>query len=322
MTPELSPQFPMGGFSFGTMRRARKILAPAALNWKPPVLSHAVGYRVDEPAIPTHGGSQTNWRSAVDISRMALGGKVAIVTGASSGIGRAIASLFAAEGARVVVAARRRELLDGLVLEIERAGGAACALAGNVSDESFARALVDEAKSRFGGLDIAVNNAGVLGPMAATPAVTREAWDETMATNLTSAFLGAKYQIPAMLERGAGSLIFVSSFVGYTAAMPGAATYAASKAGQIGLMKALAVEYGPHGIRVNALLPGGTQTAAADAMADTDAMKAFVRNMHALKRIAAPEEQARAALFLASDAATFVTGSAMLVDGGVSINKT
>jgi NAD(P)-dependent dehydrogenase (short-subunit alcohol dehydrogenase family) len=135
----------------------------------------------------------------VNNSRMALNGKVAIVTGASSGIGRAIALLFASEGARVVVAARRRELLDGLVHEIETTGGAACALAGDVSDESFARALVNEAKSRFGGLDVAVNNAGVIGPMAATPEVTREAWDQTMATNLTSAFLGAKYQIPAML---------------------------------------------------------------------------------------------------------------------------
>jgi NAD(P)-dependent dehydrogenase (short-subunit alcohol dehydrogenase family) len=253
---------------------------------------------------------------------MTLDGKTAIVTGASSGIGRAIARLFAAEGARVVVAARRRELLAGLVQEVEAAGGTACALAGDVSDESFARALVDEATSRYGGLDIAVNNAGVLGPMAPTPDVTREAWDQTMAINLTSAFLAAKHQIPAMLARGAGSLIFVSSFVGYTAAMPGAATYAASKAGQIGLMKALAVEYGPRKIRVNALLPGGTQTAAADTMANTEEMKAFVRNMHALKRIAEPDEQARAALFLASDAASFVTGTAMLVDGGVSINKT
>jgi NAD(P)-dependent dehydrogenase (short-subunit alcohol dehydrogenase family) len=258
----------------------------------------------------------------MDTSTMALNGKVAIVTGASSGIGRAIALLFAREGARVVVTARRQELLDGLVQEIETAGGSACALPGDVTDEAFARALVEQAKSRFGGLDIAVNNAGVLGPMGATPEVTREAWDATMATNLTSAFLGAKYQIPAMLARGKGSLIFVSSFVGNTVAMPGAATYAASKAGQIGLMKALAVEYGPQGIRVNALLPGGTQTAAADAMADTEEMKAFVRNMHALKRIATPEEQARAALFLASDAAAFITGSAMLVDGGVSINKT
>jgi NAD(P)-dependent dehydrogenase (short-subunit alcohol dehydrogenase family) len=251
-----------------------------------------------------------------------LDGKVAIVTGASSGIGRAIAALFAAEGAHVVVAARRRERLDSLVDAIEGAGGTACAIAGDIADEAHAAELVDTATARYGGVDIAVNNAGSIGPMSATPEVTRQAWDETIAVNLTGAFLGAKHQIPAMLARGGGSLIFVSSFVGHTAAMPQAATYAASKAGQIGLMKALAVEYGPHGIRVNALLPGGTQTAAADAMATTDDMKAFVRNMHALKRIAAPDEQARAALFLASDAASFVTGSAMLVDGGVSINKT
>ena len=254
--------------------------------------------------------------------KLSLVGKVAIITGASSGIGRAVATLFAAEGARLVVAARRRDVLDALVHEIEADGGTACALSGDVSEESFARALVDEAKSRFGGLDIAVNNAAALGPMGATPDVTRAAWDDTMAVNLTGAFLGAKYQIPAMLERGAGSLIFVSSFVGYTVAMPGSAAYAASKAGIIGLMKSLAVEYGPQGIRINALLPGGTQTPMADAMINTDEMKAFVRNMHALKRTAQPIEQARAALFLASDAASFMTGSAMLVDGGVSINKT
>jgi NAD(P)-dependent dehydrogenase (short-subunit alcohol dehydrogenase family) len=253
---------------------------------------------------------------------MALENKVAIVTGASSGIGRAIARLFAEEGARVVVAARRGELLDSLVGEIMASGGTAFAVAGDVTDESHAQDLVDTATARFGGLDIAVNNAGVLGPLMPTTSVSRNAWDDTMATNLTSAFLGAKYQLPALLERGAGSLIFVGSFVGYTAAMPEAATYAASKAGLMGLMKALAVEYGPRGIRVNALLPGGTQTAAADTMADTEEMKSFVRNMHALKRIAQPEEQARAALFLASEASSFMTGSAMLVDGGVSINKT
>jgi NAD(P)-dependent dehydrogenase (short-subunit alcohol dehydrogenase family) len=251
-----------------------------------------------------------------------LDGKVAIITGASSGIGRAIALLFAARGARLIVAARRRELLNGLVDEIEAAGGATCALAGDVADESYAQALVAEAKSRYGGLDIAVNNAGTMGPMGPTPEVARRAWDDTMAVNLTSGFLAAKYQIPAMLERGAGSLIFVSSFVGYTAGMPEVAAYAASKAGLIGLMKSLAVEYGPKGVRVNALLPGGTQTAMADEMINTDDMKAFVVNMHALKRTAKPDEQARAALFLASDAASFVTGSAMLVDGGVSINRT
>jgi NAD(P)-dependent dehydrogenase (short-subunit alcohol dehydrogenase family) len=170
---------------------------------------------------------------------------------------------------RVVVAARRRALLDGLVAEMGAAGGAASAFPGDVSDEAFVRDLVEQTKSRFGGLDIAVNNAGVLGPMGPTPDVSGEAWNTTMATNMTSPFLGAKYQIPAMLARGKGSLIFVSSFVDPTAAMPGAATYAASKAGQIGLMKALAVEFGSQGTCVNALLPGGSQTAAAGAMADT-----------------------------------------------------
>lgn len=252
----------------------------------------------------------------------ALRGKVAIVTGASSGIGAAIARLFATEGAKVVIGARRREKLEALVHDIAAQGGDAVALAGTVVDESYARALVDAARSAFGGLDIAVNNAGTLGPMGATPQVTRAQWDDALETNLTGAFLAAKHQIPAILERGGGTVIFVSSFVGYTAAMPGVAAYAASKAGMIGLMKSLAVEYGPQGIRVNALLPGGTQTPMADEMIDTEDMRAFVRNMHALKRIASPEEQARAALFLASDAASFVTGSAMLSDGGVSINRT
>lgn len=251
-----------------------------------------------------------------------LNDKVAIVTGASSGIGRAIALLFASEGARVVVGARRLDKLEALADDIRTSGGTALALAGDVADEAYAAALVGAAQSRFGGLDIAVNNAGALGPMGATQDVTRAAWSHALAVNLTGAFLAAKHQIPAMLKHGAGSLIFVSSFVGYTAAMPGVAAYAAGKAGMIGLMKSLAVEYGPQGIRVNALLPGGTQTPMADEMIRTDDMRAFVRNMHALKRIAAPEEQARAALFLASDAASFITGSAMLSDGGVSINRT
>ncbi len=256
------------------------------------------------------------------ISRGVLDGKVAIVTGASSGIGRAVACLFAAEAAKLVITARGREKLDAVAREIEAAGGTAVALPGDVAEEHHARALVEEATDRFGGLDIAINNAAAMGPIGATPEISTGDWNATLATNLTGGFLAAKYQIPAMLARGAGSLIFVASFVGYTAAMPGIAAYAASKAGLIGLMKSLAVEFGPRGLRVNALLPGGTQTAMADLFAPDEGTKAFVRNLFALKRIATPEEQARAALFLASDAASFVTGSAMLADGGVSINRT
>ncbi|WP_299621030.1 SDR family oxidoreductase [Pelagibius sp.] len=248
-----------------------------------------------------------------------LAGKVAIVTGASSGIGRATAKLFAAEGAAVVAAARRQAELDRLVVEIAEAGRTAVALAGDVKDEALAAALVETAVERFGGLDIAFNNAGIMGAMWPVPEMRLGDWHATIDTNLTSAFLGAKYQVPAMLARGGGSLLFTSSFVGHTAAgLPGMAAYAASKAGLIGFTKALAAELGPRGIRVNAILPGGTATD----MAPTDdpEARAFVENLHALKRIAEPEEIARPVLHLASEAASFITGTALLVDGGVSIN--
>ncbi|MGL4285850.1 MAG: SDR family oxidoreductase [Phreatobacter sp.] len=251
-----------------------------------------------------------------------LHGKTAIITGASSGIGRATARLFAREGCRLIVAARRQPQLDALVGEIREGGGEALALAGDVKDEAFAKALVDEAVGCFGGLDIAFNNAGILGEMGPVPDMARTSWAEVIETNLTSAFLGAKYQIPAMIRRGGGSVIFTSTFVGHTAGMPGMAAYAASKAGLIGLMRVLAVEFGPQGVRVNALVPGGTDTPAATEFATSEETKAFVRGLHALKRIATPEEQARSALYLASDASSFTTGSTLMVDGGVSINRT
>lgn len=251
----------------------------------------------------------------------ALANKVAIVTGASSGIGYAAAKLFAEEGAAVVVAARRQAELDALVEEITQAGGRAVALAGDVGDEAFARELVALATQRFGGLDVAFNNAGTLGTMEALPTLTVAAWEETLRTNLTGAFLGAKYQIPAMLQRRSGSIIFTSTFVGYTVGMPNMAAYAASKSGLIGLTQALAVELGDVGIRVNALLPGGTDTAMAHTFANTPEALDFVRGLHPMKRIAAPEEIARSALYLASDASSFTTGTALLVDGGISIYR-
>ena len=250
-----------------------------------------------------------------------LKNKVAIVTGASSGIGYATAKLFAQEGAKVVIGARRKQKLDELVDEIKKEGGEAIALAGDVTHEEYAKALVELAVSEYGGLDIAFNNASILGVSGSTPDITLEEWNSTININLTSAFLGAKYQLPAMLEKG-GSLIFTASFVGCTAGMPQMAAYSASKAGVVGLTKSLASEYGVNAIRVNALLPGGTDTPMAKEFGDSPEIIEFVNNMHALKRRASPEEIAQSASYLASDASSFTTGTAMLVDGGVSISKT
>ena len=251
-----------------------------------------------------------------------LKGKVAIVTGASSGIGRATAKLFAAEGAKVIVGARRRLQLEDLVDEIAIDGGSAVAWSGDVQNEHYARDLVELAAGEFGGLDIAFNNAGTLGEIGPIADLSLSAWHETLETNLTSAFLGAKFQVPAMIDRGGGSLIFNSTFVGHTAGMPGMTAYAASKAGLIGLTQVLAAEFGAQGIRANAVLPGGTDTDMGRAAADTPEAISFVENLHALKRMAAPEEIANTVLHLASDASSFITGTALLVDGGVSICRT
>ncbi|WP_026186610.1 SDR family oxidoreductase [Ensifer sp. BR816] len=253
-----------------------------------------------------------------------LAGKVAIVTGASSGIGRAAAPLFAREGAKVVIAARRAAALEQLVEEIAQEGGEAAMLAGDLRDEGLNEALVDLALSRFGGLDVAFNNAGGLGAMGEVSSLSAEGWRETLDTNLTSAFLAAKHQAPAMIAGGGGSLVFTSSFVGHTAGFPGMAAYAASKAGLIGLVQSLAVEFGARGVRVNALLPGGTDTPsnAANLPGASPETRGFVEGLHALKRMAQPAEIAEAALYLASEGASFVTGTALLVDGGVSISRT
>lgn len=249
---------------------------------------------------------------------MKLEQKTIIITGASSGIGEAAAHLCAAEGANLVLGARREGLLKSLTDQIAAKGGRAVSLAGNVTDPDFAAALVDLARENFGGLDGAFNNAGTLGQMGPVQDMTADTWNEVLEVNLTSAFYAARAQVPAILEQGGGSIVFTSSFVGHTIGLPGMAAYAAAKAGLIGLTQVLAAEHGAQGLRANALLPGGTMTPMAG---DDAAFHEVVRGMHALKRMAAPEEIAKAALFLLSDASSFVTGSAMLADGGNSINK-
>jgi len=244
--------------------------------------------------------------------------KTVIVTGASSGIGKATALLLAAKGANVVLGARRKDELDQLVKKITQNNGNAVCLSGDVSDETYAEALVNSAQENFGGLDGAFNNAGTMGVMGPIPDMQSSNWHQVMAVNLHSGFYAAKHQIPALREKGGGSMVFTSSFVGHTIGLPGMAAYAASKAGLIGMTQVLAAEYGSERIRENALLPGGTMTPMAG---DDASVHDVVREFHALKRMAEPLEIAHAALFLLSENASFVTGSSMIVDGGNSINK-
>ncbi|MEO1245485.1 MAG: SDR family oxidoreductase [Pseudomonadota bacterium] len=246
-----------------------------------------------------------------------LNNKTVVITGASSGIGAAAAALFAAEGANVVLGARREAALETLVREIRERNGVAVALAGDVKDEAYSRHLVMLAETEFGGVDAAFNNAGIVGEMMPVAEMSASNWTEVLTTNLTAAFFAAKYQIPAMQKRGGGSIVFTSTFVGYAnGGPPGMGAYAASKAGLIGLTQSVAAEHGADGIRVNALLPGGTKTAMAG---DDPEALARVAGLHPLGRMAESKEIANAALFLLSDRGSFVTGSAMMADGGVSI---
>lgn len=249
---------------------------------------------------------------------MLLNGKTIIITGASSGIGAAAAKIFAAEGAKLVLGVRRAELLEQIQDEIITDGGKAVFAAGNVEDSQYAEELVQLAETRFGGLDGAFNNAGVTGDMGPIPDMEDGNWHNVMAVNLNSGFYAAKHQIPALRKRGSGSIVFTSSFVGHTVGLPGMGAYAAAKAGLVGLTQVLAAEHGAENIRVNALLPGGTMTPMAG---NDENFHEFVRGLHALKRMAEPSEIGRAALFLLSDHASFVTGSAMIADGGNSISK-
>lgn len=248
---------------------------------------------------------------------MELRDKTIIITGASSGIGAAAAFLFAAEGASVVLGARREEELERIAGQINQSNGHAVTLAGDVCDPVYHQALCDLAQERFGGLDCAFNNAGMVGEMSRAEDMAEANWQSVLTTNLTSGFYAARAQIPLMRKSGTGAMVFTSSFVGTdNGGMPGMGAYAAAKSGLNGFVQSLASDHAEEGIRVNAILPGGTKTP----MAGDDAqVHEVIAGLHPVKRMAAPGEIAQAAMFLLSERAGFITGARFNVDGGMAV---
>jgi meso-butanediol dehydrogenase/(S,S)-butanediol dehydrogenase/diacetyl reductase len=245
---------------------------------------------------------------------MRLEGKVAIITGGGSGIGRATAELFAREGASVVVADYKADAGSEAMQAIKDAGGEAIFVEVDVSDSVQVQKMVQTSLDTYGGIDILFNNAGVLifGTILETE---EEDWNRLMAINLTGAYLCSKAVIPHMIERGGGSIINASSSTGAHDVAPNIAAYVTSKGGVTLLTKAMAVDHAKENVRVNAIAPGPTDTPMLRDNMSPEELKAFAATFP-MKRLGRPEELAYAALFLASGEASFVTGAILAVDGG------
>jgi NAD(P)-dependent dehydrogenase (short-subunit alcohol dehydrogenase family) len=239
--------------------------------------------------------------------------KVAMVTGAGSGIGAAIAGRLAEEGATVIVADLNETAARKVAAQIERDGGIAAAVEQDVGDPASVERSVAFALDKFGQLDVAVNNAGVTGDLKPLADYSLEGWDKVIAVNLGGVFYGMKYQIPAMLRSGGGSIVNIASILGSVAARDSAG-YNAAKHGVVGLTKTAALEYSKDGVRVNAIGPGYIDTPLLQNL-DKQVYDGLV-DLHPIGRLGKAEEVAELALFLASDKASFVTGSYHLVDGG------
>jgi len=249
-----------------------------------------------------------------------LEGKVAVVTGAGSGIGRAIAHRFAQEGASVVIAEVNRDAGASAASEIRAEGGSALFVPTDVSRAADVEAMVRRTVAEFGRLDVLVNNAAIqiLGRLADT---SEEDWDRLQSVNLKGVFLCSKYAIPEMVRTGGGSIVNLASVLGLVGD-PDLAAYCAAKGGVLALTKAAALAYGPAGIRVNAICPGDVDTPMVrdyfNNDPDPEALRRRISSEYALRRIAEPREIAEAALFLASDASSFVTATALVIDGGLT----
>lgn len=239
-----------------------------------------------------------------------------IVTGAGSGIGRATALRFAGEGARVVVADLNAEAAKAVVGEIQAAGGTAVAVTGDLCDQAVVDEVVSTAVDTFGGVDVLVNNAGIMDRMSAAADVSDVEWQQVIAVNLTAPFLLTRAALPHMLARGKGAIVNTASEASLRGSAAGTA-YTASKHGVVGLTKSVAIMYRNAGIRANAIAPGGTLTGITiSADPNTAGPQALGGYMGNIGRIAEADEQAAAIVFLASDAASNINGVVLPVDNG------
>jgi NAD(P)-dependent dehydrogenase (short-subunit alcohol dehydrogenase family) len=248
-----------------------------------------------------------------------LHGKVAIVTGSAQGIGRATALAIAAEGGRVVVADINVQGAEAVAGEIAAAGGAAVALALDVTEESSVAALMADATSHFGGLDVLHNNAALQDPafMSQDRAITEldlATWHRAIAVNLTGPFLCCKHAIPHMLDRGGGAIVNMASAAAFRG-LPRLPAYSMTKAGVVSLTMSVAAQFGDRGIRCNAVAPGTTLTPANLANSTAEARE-VLRSETLVRRLAEPEDIAAAVVFLASDEARYITAQTLRVDGG------
>jgi NAD(P)-dependent dehydrogenase (short-subunit alcohol dehydrogenase family) len=253
---------------------------------------------------------------------MRLEDKVSIITGAGGGMGRVAALRFAAEGSRVVVADIQKAAAEETTSLIRAAGGEATPIAADVSVEADAKAMVDLAIATYGRIDVLYNNAGIM-PEADHSVVDTsvEAWDHVMAVNVRGVFLACKYAIPHMVERHAGSIINVSSFVAILGCSVPQDAYTASKGAVLALTRSLAVQFAPKGIRTNAILPGPVETPLLmDWLLNDEAAKKLRLARNPTGRFGKSEEVAALAVYLASDESAWTNGASLVIDGGISVN--